>query len=74
MTGERPPEWVVELVFSFVNANVNTAFLFGTGWRFWPPVAWVPRRLFEKSGGLGAIGILEGSKQVNDFRFGVVQR
>ena len=23
MTGERPPEWVVELVFSFVDADVN---------------------------------------------------
>jgi len=23
MTGERPPEWVVELVFSFVKADVN---------------------------------------------------
>ena len=40
MTGERPPEWVVELVFSFVNANPTTVFLLMIGWRFWPPAGW----------------------------------
>ena len=61
MTGERPPEWVVELVFSFVNANVNDgipirdwmAFLAASGMEF-------PDELFEEKVEVtGAIGILE---------------
>lgn len=61
MTGERPPEWVVELVFSFVNANLNDgipirdwmAFLAASGMEF-------PDELFEEKVEVtGAIGILE---------------
>ena len=63
MTGERPPEWVVELVFSFVNANVNDgipvrdwmAFLAASGMEF-------PDELFEEKVEVtGSIGILEDS-------------
>ena len=61
MTGERPPEWVVELVFSFVNADVNTgiplndwmAFLAASGLE-------IPDELFkEEIEVIGSIGILE---------------
>ncbi|DAC20119.1 MAG TPA: hypothetical protein D7H91_06320 [Candidatus Poseidoniales archaeon] len=61
MTGERPPEWVVELVFSFVNADVKTgiplndwmAFLAASGLD-------IPDELFkEKIEVTGSIGILE---------------
>lgn len=61
MTGERPPEWVVELVFSFVNANVNDgiplrdwmAFLAASGMEF-------PDELFEEKVEVtGSIAILE---------------
>ena len=61
MTGERPPEWVVELVFSFVNADVNSgiplndwmAFLAASGLE-------IPDELFkEKIEVTGSIGILE---------------
>ena len=61
MTGERPPEWVVELVFSFVNADVDNgiplndwmAFLAASGLD-------IPDELFkEKIEVTGSIGILE---------------
>ena len=61
MTGERPPEWGVELVFSFVNADVNSgiplndwmAFLAASGLE-------IPDELFkEKIEVTGSIGILE---------------
>lgn len=61
MTGERPPEWVVELVFSFVNADVNSgiplndwmAFLAASGLD-------IPDELFEETiVVVGSIGILE---------------
>ncbi|DAC07716.1 MAG TPA: hypothetical protein D7H88_04890 [Candidatus Poseidoniales archaeon] len=61
MTGERPPEWVVELVFSFVNADVKKgiplndwmAFLAASGLD-------IPDELFkEKIEVTGSIGILE---------------
>ncbi len=61
MTGERPPEWVVELVFSFVNADVSKgiplndwmAFLAASGLD-------IPDELFkEEIKVTGSIGILE---------------
>lgn len=61
MTGERPPEWVVELVFSFVNANINDgiptqdwmAFLAASGMEF-------PDELFEEKVEVtGTIAILD---------------
>jgi len=61
MTGERPPEWVVELVFSFVNANVSDgipirdwmAFLAASGMEF-------PDELFEEKVEVtGSIAILD---------------
>ena len=68
MTGERPPEWVVELVFSFVNANVNDgipvrdwmAFLAASGMEF-------PDELFEEKIEVsGSIAILEDSILAGD--------
>lgn len=61
MTGERPPEWVVEIVFSFVDANPNDgiplddwmAFLAASGLE-------IPEELFEeKIEVTGTIAILE---------------
>ena len=66
MTGERPPEWVVELVFSFVNANVNDgipvrdwmAFLAASGMEF-------PDELFEEKVEVtGSIAILEDAFEI----------
>jgi len=68
MTGERPPEWVVELVFSFVNANANDgipvrdwmAFLAASGMEF-------PDELFEEKIEVsGSIAILEDAVLAGD--------
>jgi hypothetical protein len=68
MTGERPPEWVVELVFSFVNADVDNGiplddwmtFLAASGLE-------IPDELFkEKIEVTGSIGILEHQIATSD--------
>ncbi len=68
MTGERPPEWVVEIVFSFVEANPKDgipiddwmAFLAASGLE-------IPEELFEKKIEVsGSIAILEDSILAGD--------
>ena len=68
MTGERPPEWVIEIVFSFVEANPKDgipiddwmAFLAASGLE-------IPEELFEvKIEVSGSIAILEDSILAGD--------
>lgn len=68
MTGERPPEWVVEIVFSFVDADPSEgipiddwmAFLAASGLD-------IPEELFEEKIVIsGSIAILEDSLMVGD--------
>ena len=68
MTGERPPEWVVEIVFSFVEANPKDgipiddwmAFLAASGLE-------IPEELFEvKIEVTGSIAILDDSILAGD--------
>jgi hypothetical protein len=61
MTGERPPEWVVELVFSFVNADVDNGIPLNDWMTFLAASGLdIPDELFkEKIEVVGSIGILE---------------